>query len=281
MAADWIKWTKGLAAKPEVLKISRALGIHPDHAAGTCMRVWEWADDHTKTGHSDGVDFAQIGASIGCGETFLVQMSKAGWLREENGGVTFPKFARHNSKSAKRRAVTAMRNRRFRNRSARRSRDAERDDQSVTREREERESRDNKNKGGGNGLSPHARNEGEELQSRRDSVAAFGGLTLPADLPPLTAALCRFFATDPSHLKSRHREQAEKAIGEALSESRFIAIVDEVIREEGQWQDVIQRAWKEPKIRAKGTANAAPATRMTTPEEEARARKWAAEQGDD
>ena len=100
MAGEWIKWTKGLTRKREVLAISARVGCSPQQAAATCMEVWEWADDQTADGRIDHVDLAVMGRTLGCGESFLLAMVKVGWLLEESGGVRFVNFTRHNGASA-------------------------------------------------------------------------------------------------------------------------------------------------------------------------------------
>ena len=46
MAGDWIKWTKGLAKRPEVLQMAADLGRSRHEVAGLVMEFWEWCDDN-------------------------------------------------------------------------------------------------------------------------------------------------------------------------------------------------------------------------------------------
>lgn len=48
MAGDWLKWTKGLARKPEVLHIAAQLGRSRHEVASVLMELWEWADDNAQ-----------------------------------------------------------------------------------------------------------------------------------------------------------------------------------------------------------------------------------------
>lgn len=157
MAADWIKWTVGLTRKREILAIATAIGCSPQEAAGRCMEVWEWADQNTTTGVIPQVDLRALGAAVGCGESFLFSMENVGWLRVENGGVRFPNFKRHNSKSAKTRALAMMRKRRARSRAPSRSCHA----LSVTRGEERREEKKKRLSASGKPLALEPKPESE------------------------------------------------------------------------------------------------------------------------
>lgn len=110
MAGDWLKWEKGLARKPEVLRIARALKSSPQHAAGACMQVWEWADDNTIDGIVEGIsadDLDTITGMPGIGQA----MADVGWLLVLGRDIQFPNFRHHNGDPAKQRAQDAMRKR--------------------------------------------------------------------------------------------------------------------------------------------------------------------------
>ena len=117
MAGEWIKWTKGLTRKPEVVWMSEILEIPRQEVAGRLMEVWEWADDVTEDGDVPSVTktFADEVSGI---TGFAEAMQKVGWLRDmksgNKAGIVFPKFERHNGKSGKRRALTAKRNSSYR-----------------------------------------------------------------------------------------------------------------------------------------------------------------------
>jgi hypothetical protein len=107
MAGLWIQWEKGLMRKPEVLRIARALGSTPHHAAACCMLVWEWAEDVTENGIVPGVTAADVSFAAGVagiGEAML----EAGWLLETGDAVVLPNWERHNSEPSKKRAMKAQ-----------------------------------------------------------------------------------------------------------------------------------------------------------------------------
>ncbi len=110
MAGLWIEWEKGLVRKPEVMRISRILSCTPQHAAACCMQVWEWAEDVTTTGFIPDIDAEAVSfaaAVPGIGEAML----EVGWLSENNHGVNFSNWDRHNGEPAKKRALDALRKR--------------------------------------------------------------------------------------------------------------------------------------------------------------------------
>jgi hypothetical protein len=121
--AFWIKWEKGLARKQEVLQIAARLQIPPTQAAGTLMQVMEWLDDNVTVMSHDGhahvtlkslsVSFIDsIAGVVGYGEA----MVDVGWLRVENGILTFVNAGRHNGNSAKNRMLASDRKRAERSR---------------------------------------------------------------------------------------------------------------------------------------------------------------------
>ena len=108
MAGHWIEWEKGLVRKPEVLRIARAMGCTPQHAAACCMMVWEWAEDVTENGLIEGLTPADVSFAAGVdgnGEAMIA----AGWLIETGDAVALPNWERHNGWPAKRRALNALR----------------------------------------------------------------------------------------------------------------------------------------------------------------------------
>lgn len=108
MAGDWIKVEKSTARKPEVLAISSALEIHPDHAFGLCVRFWAWCDDQLENGHAASVTNVTLDFVIGH-SGFAQQLILVGWLKETDSGIDIPNFDYHLSESAKTRAQAAKR----------------------------------------------------------------------------------------------------------------------------------------------------------------------------
>ncbi len=119
MAGDWIKWTKGLAARREVAILAAMTNRDRHEIAGRLMVLWEWCDDNTTEDDAD--ESLNVSLNIGdkpyefldalLGLPGLAEaMSSPGvrWLDARSGGrVVFPKLARHNGTSAKTRAYEA------------------------------------------------------------------------------------------------------------------------------------------------------------------------------
>lgn len=138
MAGDWLKMEVCLPDKPEVLVLSRALGIEPDAVIGKCFRVWRWFDQHTKDGHAPGVTTVTLLSVIGHGngnDRFLEELQKVGWLLVDSAGITLPNFDRHNGETAKARGLAAKR--KAKQRATKKSRPES--DKDVTREEKRRE----------------------------------------------------------------------------------------------------------------------------------------------
>jgi len=124
MAGDWIKWTKGLARKPEVMQMAIRLGKSRHEVAGLLMEVWEWADENvvsdikdvsgTKPDTCPGVvQFdgppEQLIIALTGVSGLADAMVSVGWLCQRSGHLAFPNFSRHNGKSAKSRALDSLR----------------------------------------------------------------------------------------------------------------------------------------------------------------------------
>lgn len=113
MASDWIKMRANLRSDPAVVSIARALRLDVDAVVGKLHAVWSWADGVTEDGLVDGVD-AELVDEIARRKGFAAAMAatpRSAWLIIRGNGVEFPRFDRHNGKSAKRRALDAERKR--------------------------------------------------------------------------------------------------------------------------------------------------------------------------
>ena len=108
MAGHWIRWEKGLARKSEVLRIARTLHSAPEHAAGLCMRVWEWADDVTVDGSVIDMDAEDIDMAAGY-KGIGGAMMAVNWIHIEDSCLKFPNWERFNGEPAKKRALNAHR----------------------------------------------------------------------------------------------------------------------------------------------------------------------------
>jgi hypothetical protein len=111
MAGDWIKVEEHLPDKPEVVRMAAILGIDPDAVTGKLIRIWAWA---SRSCHADGVTDVTVMSHIDRVTNvtgFAESMKKAGWLEVDGESIRFPNFDRHNSKTAKDRALGALRQR--------------------------------------------------------------------------------------------------------------------------------------------------------------------------
>src|SRR4051812_49257584 len=124
-----------LPDKPEVHYIASTLNIDPDAALGKLLRVWSWFDKHTSDGHAYGVTYSlldRVAGVTGFGEAMMF----AGWLEQSGKTLIMPKFDRHTSESAKKRALGQKRKSR--------QRLTERHAESVTQTRPEKRREENK-----------------------------------------------------------------------------------------------------------------------------------------
>lgn len=114
MAGDWMKIELELPDKPEVHALSAMLKIDSDCVVGKLIRVWQWFDKHTTDGNAYGVTLAlpdKVTGVTGFGEAMIF----VGWLEQNDKFLTMPKFDRHTSTSAKKRALTNKRVEKVRN----------------------------------------------------------------------------------------------------------------------------------------------------------------------
>ncbi len=109
MAGDWIKVEENMPDKPEVWQIADILKIDGDAVAGKLLRIWAWA---TRNCNADGVtsvtSIPAIDRLSGV-SGFAKAMIQVGWLHSTEAVLTFPKFDRHCSQTAKERSNTNRR----------------------------------------------------------------------------------------------------------------------------------------------------------------------------
>ena len=112
MAGDWIKVRTDLPNDPAVIGVAVQLGLDEDTVVGKLVRLWAWANRHTRDGNVIGVTDTWIDKHIDT-PGFCIALSKVGWLILDRAGDTvsirFPKFERHNGQTSKHRALTAIR----------------------------------------------------------------------------------------------------------------------------------------------------------------------------
>ena len=120
MAGDWIKYTKDLPGKSEVIAMAEALGVSRFEVVGRLLTVWSWVDSASRSGHVARVTGFYIDELTAPG--FALAMRNVRWLEDgENGGIVFPNFDRHISETAKTRALGAKRQRKVRHASVTRT----------------------------------------------------------------------------------------------------------------------------------------------------------------
>lgn len=108
MAGDWIKVEITTPDKPEVFEMAEMLNLTPDEVLGKLIRVWIWADQHTRDGNAPSVTKSLLDRYAAV-TGFASAMVAVGWLLESGGRIQFPHFDRHNGKTAKTRALGAKR----------------------------------------------------------------------------------------------------------------------------------------------------------------------------
>lgn len=105
MAGDWIKMRTNLDTDPRVIQIAFRLDIPELQVVGCLWKLWAWADAHTLDGNAVSVTDVTLDRFT-CVTGFAQALREVGWLEGENGALSFPRFAEHNGKTAKKRATT-------------------------------------------------------------------------------------------------------------------------------------------------------------------------------
>lgn len=114
MAGDWIKFELATIDKPEVIQMADLLTLESDTVVGMLLRVWGWFDQRSLDGNAGGVTGVTLMKLIDRvvnRQGFAACMKKVGWLNDDG----LPNFDRHNGETAKKRALTQKRVKRFRN----------------------------------------------------------------------------------------------------------------------------------------------------------------------
>jgi len=105
---SWIKLETHIFDKLEIFKIAEELNIDPDSVVGKCCRVWSWFDLNTVNGVTPSVTESLLDRYCGI-KGFCNAMLKAGWMEKDDTNLYLPNYDRHNSQTAKDRALTAKR----------------------------------------------------------------------------------------------------------------------------------------------------------------------------
>lgn len=117
MAGDWIKMRVDLVDDPSVVWMAEQLGMPEPCVVGYLHTIWSWASRQCDAGSVTGVTLSALQRITHC-ERVAELMVKVGWLEvlEIDGMpvLRFPNWERHNSQSAKQRALTQSRVKRYR-----------------------------------------------------------------------------------------------------------------------------------------------------------------------
>jgi hypothetical protein len=113
MAGDWLKVETITPDKPEVHAIAGRLTMTAEEAFGRLFRVWVWLQNVTINGHVRVRDLSVVDQYAGR-KGFGQAMAEEGWINATNDGFIVPKWDRHLSKGAKKRALDLERKRRER-----------------------------------------------------------------------------------------------------------------------------------------------------------------------
>lgn len=109
----WIKMRHDLEDDPAVIAIAESTGIDEFGVLGRLHALWSWADRQSQDGHAPRVTSGWIDRRVRHAG-FAQAMIDVGWLVADESGITIPNFERHNSESAKERALAAERKRKQR-----------------------------------------------------------------------------------------------------------------------------------------------------------------------
>jgi hypothetical protein len=108
MAGSWIKFRHDLIDAPEIRRLSRSCGVTRDDVYGKLFRLWSWFDRHSHNGAVAGESGELVDEIVGH-SGFAAALVSVGWLCDDQDGIVIPNWERHNSETAKERALDAAR----------------------------------------------------------------------------------------------------------------------------------------------------------------------------
>jgi hypothetical protein len=110
MAGEWIPYDVCLPQKPEVLELVDRTGLAPDQVVGRLLMLWGWASLNSSDGTAR-MSVRLLARICGGDESFWQEVQAVGWLviDADAGTVAIPGWERRFSKSAKNRALHAVR----------------------------------------------------------------------------------------------------------------------------------------------------------------------------
>lgn len=115
MAGDWLKFELATLDKPEVIRMGRQLGMSKEAVCGWLIRFWGWCSANSVDGVVDGVTSTDVDVVLSL-PGFAESLKAVGWLIEDTSKrqLVVPHFDYHNSESAKKRALRARRQKKWR-----------------------------------------------------------------------------------------------------------------------------------------------------------------------
>jgi len=108
VAGNWIKLRHDLIDAPEIRRLSKSCGVTRDDVYGKLFRLWSWFDRHSHQGRVADETVDLVDEIVGH-SGFAAALVSVGWLAEDQGGIVIPNWDRHNSETAKERALAAAR----------------------------------------------------------------------------------------------------------------------------------------------------------------------------
>jgi hypothetical protein len=113
MAGSWLKMRHDLIDAPEIRRLAKSIGVTKDDVYGKLFRLWSWFDRHSVNGVVAGEELEAVDELIGT-DGFAAALVSVGWLAAQDDGIVIPNWERHNSETAKERALAAVRQERTR-----------------------------------------------------------------------------------------------------------------------------------------------------------------------
>jgi hypothetical protein len=111
--SHWMKVEFTTPDKPEMIAAARMCKSSAGDTFLAFFRLWTYFDKQTATGFLPDLttdDLDHIAGLPGFGKA----MAKVRWIEQDTRGITIPHWEKHNSSSAKRRALTQARVQKFR-----------------------------------------------------------------------------------------------------------------------------------------------------------------------
>ena len=137
--SEWIKVEHHIHEKVEVATIAELTGLDPDAVVGKLCKVWSWASRNCHGDGVTGIASLRIIREITRCETFDEALANCGWITIKGDKVSFSNFDRHNSQTAKERALATQRKWKQRGHEAVTKMSRSKRDQNGTREEKNKE----------------------------------------------------------------------------------------------------------------------------------------------